>query len=358
MMSSSINLRGENYSLSEIDQIITQSQFEQDSLSFIQDWLSGQEHFDQLTSGSTGPPKLIKLTRSQMTASANGTIKALNLKPQTNSLLCINPKYIGGKMMLVRSIINKMNIVLIEPSSRPFETLSTNVDFVALTPHQMSVTLNYPVANHLNKIQTIILGGAPVNANLQSKIQELKCSVYSTYGMTETSSHIALKKLNGVDKSNHFTALEKIELNLDNRECLTIKGAVSNFETVVTNDRVNLINKKQFDWLGRIDNVINSGGIKVQSEKVEKVVDQILGDLELTHRIFVTGLPDKTLGEQVTLFVEGKIDSKAMSSIKNLINARLTKFEKPKRIITTEKFEETDSGKIDKLSVKNSFHSI
>jgi len=351
-MDNYIYLRGSKFSLSDLSQIETQSEFEEEAIGFIEDWVSGKETFDQYTSGSTGNPKLIQLSRSQMMASAFSTIKALKLKPNTNSLLCINPKYIGGKMVIVRSLLNKMDLILKEPSSSPLSQTIPQIDFAAMTPHQMTTVLESRESYLVNNISTIILGGAPIPISLNVKLQQIESNIYSTYGMTETSSHIALKKLNGSERSNYFTALDEIELNIDDRECLTIKGAVTNFETIVTNDRVNLISDKQFEWLGRVDNVINSGGIKIQSEKVEQLVEKILIENGFDNRIFVSGMPDEKLGEKVTLFVEGKI--KDLSDLKKQFESRLNKFEKPREIIGLEKFVETASGKVDKTATRSS----
>jgi len=341
-----IELRGNRYTLDKIQSITPQSSFDEETIGFITDWQNGQESFMQKTSGSTGKPKVTEIGRSQMMASAMMTIKALRLQNYQNSLLCLSPEYIAGKMMIIRSLINKMNIIAVEPSSDPVKNTSTHIDFAALTPMQLQTVLESPEsALKANDYGVIILGGAPVSFSLENQIEKLNAACYSTYGMTETVSHIALKKLNGEDKSNYYTCLDEIELNIDERGCLTVNGAVTNFETVITNDLVNLISDKKFEWLGRFDNIINTGGIKVRSEKIEKTIAGLFKQLGIKNRFFIIGLPDEKLGQKITLVIEGHstIDQKKLIE---LLTQQVDKYETPRQILYTDKFEETATGKV------------
>lgn len=344
-----ISINGKLTELSKIHQFKTSSLFEEEVIGFINDWQSGQKEFLQKTSGSTGEPKMIELTRAQMMASALLTIDALGLKPEQNSLLCLSPQYIGGKMMIVRSLINKMNLIAVEPSSNPFKAIDQNIHFAALTPMQMQVALNdLDSKKKISTVHNIILGGGPVSYALAEEIDKsLEGGCYSTYGMTETSSHIALKRLNGPDKSSYFSCFEDIEINQDERDCLTINGAVTNFETIITNDRVNLINANQFEWLGRIDNVINSGGIKIQSEKVERIIEKYFIEHGYDNRFFLTGVPDDLLGQKAILFIEIG-DKTPKKSILIDLKDKLPAYHEPKDFLVVDRFAETPNGKINR----------
>lgn len=340
--------------LSQITKHQPSSIFEEEVIGFIEDWQNGQETFLQQTSGSTGKPKLIELTRAQMMASALLTIDKLELKPDQNSLLCLSPAYIGGKMMIVRSIINKMNLIAIEPSANPFLNLQHSIDFAALTPMQMQMALSDNESRkYAQRIKKVILGGGAVSRSLSQLIDELlDGDCYSTYGMTETSSHIALKKLNGPNKSRYFTCFDDIEINQDHRDCLTINGAVTNFETIITNDRVNLISSNQFEWLGRVDNVINTGGIKVQSEKVEQLIEGYFQENKIENRFFVAGIPDELLGEKIVLLIE-KTEKKLSENLLRNLKELLPSYHVPKEMIIKENFTETPTGKINRKATLN-----
>ncbi|MTI22789.1 hypothetical protein E1176_17285 [Fulvivirga sp. RKSG066] len=344
-----LNLNGRTYNIDDVSSVNPKSEFESQTLNFIKAWRSGQMLFKQQTSGSTGKPKTIEISRARMIASAMLTIKALKLEEGQNSLLCLSPEYIGGKMLIVRSLLNKMNIVAIEPSANPLNKLTHKIDFASFTPMQLfSVLEGDDAIGTANKISKIILGGGAVSSRLHEKIQHIESQCYSTYGMTETVSHIALKKLNGPDQSNYYKTFDEIDIDVDDRQCLTVSGSVTNFEKIYTNDRVRLIDKNQFEWLGRIDNIINSGGIKIQSEKIETTLEKLFLDTSFNHQFFIAGLKDDKLGERVTLFLEGQLDEKLKSTLNTLLPNVLDKYEIPKDILFVDHFKRTPNGKIDR----------
>jgi o-succinylbenzoate---CoA ligase len=207
----------------------------------------------------------------------------------------------------------------------------------------------------LNQAKAIIIGGAPVSAELEALLQEVTAPVYSTYGMTETVSHIALKRLNGKEQSPYYQVLPNTQIGQDERNCLTIVSPVTCFEKIVTNDSVNLIDEKHFEWLGRVDNIINSGGVKIQVEKIENEIDKALLSLDITCRFVVLGLPDEKLGEALSLILETSENDTEKNTlllkINTLINKNLTKYELPKAIYFLAKFPETATNKIDRLGV-------
>ena len=308
---------------------IDQSKIWDDVNQFIADWFSSSDEMVLQTSGSTGTPKSISVKKEWMRNSAELTRKTFGLKKGDSALLCMPMKYVAGKMMVVRSLKLGLELKVIEPSSNPMKGITEKIDFGAMVPLQLENTLN-----DLDKIKTLIVGGGQVNPKLVEKLQNVSTQVYETYGMTETLTHVAIKPLNGPSKSDVFRALDDIHFELDARECLVIHATALNPEPIVTNDLVDLIDENSFRWLGRYDNVINSGGIKIIPEVVEAKLSSIVPN----RRFFIAGKSDKSLGEKVVLVVEGKSMDISCKS--------LDKFEQPKEIHFIPEFVETKSGKI------------
>jgi o-succinylbenzoate---CoA ligase len=323
------------------------SEYDQKVINFCQKWLSGQQEFILKTSGSTGEPKPIGLTRFQMEASAKLTGKTFDLKKGDKALVCLNVEYIAGVMMLVRGIVLGLELTIIEPNGNPLDNLKNReFDFAAFVPLQLqNIIQNKNHIEILNKMKAIIVGGAAVNEVLEEEIQSLTVPVYSTYGMTETVSHIAIRRLNGTEWSNNFQVLEGVTIGVDGRNCLNISADASNNELVQTNDIVEIIDEKEFKLLGRFDNIINSGGVKIQLEKVEKVIEKFIPN----KRFFAYGLPDLSLGQKLILVIETESlsDDLKENIFIDLKNA-LSKYEIPKQVFTINHFSETPTGKIDK----------
>jgi o-succinylbenzoate---CoA ligase len=333
------------------------SEYDQKVIDFCQKWQFGQEEFIIRTSGSTGEPKPIILTRNQMIASANLTGKTFGLKAGDSALVCLNVEYIAGMMMLVRGMVLGLNLTILEPSGNPFPQLENPVfDFFAFVPLQLENLLeNKKHITILNQAKAIIVGGAAVNEALEQKIQQLSVPVYSTYGMTETVSHIAIKRLNGENKSENFQVLEGIKIGIDNRNCLNIISESSNNKLVQTNDIVETISEKEFRLIGRFDNIINSGGVKIQLEKVEKAIEKEI-QIFNPKRYFAYGIPDEKLGQKLVLVVETDIfEGNLKELILSKIKLILPKYEIPKEIIFIKSFQETPSGKIDKKATLRTF---
>lgn len=319
-------------------------------LEFIDSWKGGTKLFPIMTSGSTGAPKEILLHRSAMIASAQVTCNFFGLKKGEASLLALPAKFIAGRMMIVRSMVNGLKLFCVHPASNPlleFE-YEGNIDFAAFTPMQLSLILSSPSSKRkLENFRTVILGGGEVPEKLKEQLQVLKSSFFETYGMTETLSHIAIKKLNGPDRSDFFTVLDGVEFKIDNRGCLMISVPHLSNEVIVTNDFVRKINEKQFEWLGRYDYVINSGGLKISTESLERRLQPYM-----PFNFFIGGMHDELFGQKVVLFIEcSKLDREEEIGLQKIFNDHLGKHEKPKEIKTVEKFTYTESGKIDRKSI-------
>jgi len=325
------------------------------SREFCKRWIDGQESFTINTSGSTGTPKPIVITRAQMEVSAKMTIEALGLDEGDNALVCLNTEYIAGKMMLVRGMVCELNLYITEPSSNPLEDLPEDlrIDFMAVVPLQMEAMIDQGYIDLLNKMKAIIVGGAPISLSLGEKMKELTCPVFATYGMTETVSHIALKRMNGADASDYFQVLNNVAIAQDDRGCLTINAILTNNETIVTNDVVKIIDQKRFEWLGRADNVVNSGGLKIYPEQLENQVRQILIGLDINCNLIIAGIADDSLGEKVVLILEVKeLDSGNLDSIKLSLKNSLPEYQAPKEIYCLENFVYTENGKFKRSDTK------
>lgn len=349
------------------------------ALDFCQRWLSGATEFVVRTSGSTGAPRPITLRREQMQASAHATGQALGLRAGMRALVCLPVRYIAGQMMLVRGLELGLAMTLVEPAGDPLAALPTEAlfDFTAVVPLQLQALLDGPAAYRprLDRMQAILVGGAPISATLEQRAQSLTAPVYHTYGMTETSTHVALRRLNGPHASAWFHPLPGVEIATDARGCLRIKGPMTLDQWLQTNDRVELtvgrpkspsqateptpldplaaaapVAYPSFRWLGRWDNVVNTGGVKVQVETVEAAVERAWMALGLAERrVFVASLPDARLGEAVTLVIEGEpLAQAAEDALLAALTAPLDRFQQPRRVVYLARLVETATGKIDR----------
>ena len=296
---------------------------------FIADWYSSSNEMVLQTSGSTGAQKSISVKKEWMQNSAQLTGKTFELKKGDSALLCMPMKYIAGKMMVVRALELGLDLKVVEPCSNPLKNIDEPIDFAAMVPLQLENSLN-----HLKKVKTLIVGGSQVNSQLVEKLQFISTEVFETYGMTETLTHVATKPLNGPDKLDVFQALDSVHFDKDDRGCLVIHAPMVNPNPIVSNDLVELRNKTSFCWLGRFDNVINSGGIKI----IPEVVEAKLSSLVRIRRYFIAGIPDELLGEKAVLVVEG-------DEIEISLDV-LEKYERPKEIYFISKFVEIESGKV------------
>lgn len=301
---------------------------------FIIEWLNNSETVTVSTSGSTGKPKQIQLKKTQMVNSALATGSFFNLKAGNSALLCLPCNFIAGKMMLVRAMILGLELDYLESNSNPLQEVFKAYDFSAMIPLQAQNSIE-----KLNLIDKLIIGGAPIGNELQTKLKNINSSIYETYGMTETITHIAIKKID----EPYFKTLPGVTIKNDKRDCLVINAPKISNKEVVTNDLVKLVSNQEFQWLGRYDTIINSGGVKLIPEQIEKKLKQIIKE-----RFFVAGIPDDKLGEKLVLLIEGEDDSeRLLQTITSFGN--LERFEVPKKIYTLSSFVETDTGKIRRL---------
>ncbi len=331
-----LHLNGKKYNIRDLlsENKSGLKKWQQEYLVFLREWTSVSETIIVKTSGSTGKPKSLKIHKDTFVNSALNTGNFFELKTGDTALLCLPGTYIAGKMMLVRAIILGLELYWQKPGSTP--EIDRNYDFSAMTPMQLENILNKD-KNSLNKIKKLIIGGALVNDKILSKIYDLDTQIYETYGMTETVSHIALKMINGDGKSEYFTTLENIKIGIDDRSCLVLSDSNLGTGKIQTNDIIELKDENHFKWLGRADNIINSGGIKLIPEQIEKKLKPFI-----KNDFFIFGIDDGKYGQLPALAIQ--------STQKDIVPdfSVLSKFEVPKKIFYFEKFIKTASGKINR----------
>ena len=337
-----------NFKSLEINDFDPKTTFEENVLAFIKEWLSNSKRVVVQTSGSTGNPKIFEVEKSKMLNSAKMTCDFLGLKEGNSSLLCLPTEYISGKMMVVRSIERKLKLFVEAPSVNPLKHLKEPVDFCAMTTLQVENSLD-----EIHLVKNLIIGGAAVSENLKLKIfqkfstgnQTFATRIFETYGMSETLSHIALKQIYPTS-DKFFTCLENIEITTDDRSCLKIFAPGLNAAILQTNDIVELKGKNQFRFLGRADNIINSGGAKIFPEELEAVAKK-----HVPNELVFLGLPDDILGQKLILVIEGAENESLKRIIQNLEFKK--SFHKPKEIIFVDEIPRTSNGKIDRRKLKS-----
>lgn len=317
--------------------------WEKEVYGFILQWLDDSDTIIQYSSGTTGKSKLIRLHKMAMIRSAESTCRFFQLIRGQNAALCLPMEYIAGKMMVVRSIVCGLNLYLTEPRSKPDFHDMERIDFCAMVPFQVINT--WSSSENLPAIRILIIGGAEISGELEKLVKDVPVEVYATYGMAETCSHIALRRINGQNPEKSYKALPGIKLETDRRNCLVIYAPYLP-APVITNDQVHLEGNGRFRWIGRFDNLINSGGIKVVPEEVESALADKTG-IEFA----LIGLPDPQLGQRLVLVTEKKketfSDDEIRTELALFIPARLM----PKAIIRIENFPRNASFKIDRLEL-------
>ena len=324
-------------------------------------WLRGQTEFVLNTSGSTGTPKPIRIQRTQMEASAWTTGSALELGAGTRALVCLNTEYIAGRMMLVRALVLDWEIVVIEPTANPLAGFDSETffDFVAMVPLQLTSCLADDTTRpRVEQCGKILLGGAPISQILEADIQRLKVPVYQSYGMTETVSHVAIRRINGPQRTELYQMLGGVEFGVDDRGCLWVRGAVTNFETIQTNDLVKIEAGGTFLWMGRADSVINSGGIKIHLDKLDRLAEAILNEMNISNRYFHWREKDQKLGEKLVLFIEKKPCVVNVRELLANFAAQVSAYEVPKAVYQVDEFKRTPTAKIDKNATAQAYFTL
>lgn len=321
---------------------------EEDLKTFLAEWEDPSPYIQVQTSGSTGTPKQLTVRKEQMWQSARITCEYLGLKKGDNALLCMPLQYIAGKMMVVRSLYAGLNLIVRQPSGHPLAGVSEPLRFAAMIPMQVYNTLRNPEERErLCQTDILIIGGGAIDAALENEIRQLPNAVYSTYGMTETLSHIALRRLNGPEASPAYYPFPSVDISLSEEDTLVIKAPLVCDEVLKTNDVARLHPDGSFSILGRKDNIINSGGIKIQTEVVEEALHPVI-----SVKFAITSVPHPKFGEAIVLLIEDKEKKVEPAGLQSRIDSVLPKYQRPKYIIEVETLPLTGSGKIDRKTCR------
>ena len=317
------------------------TEFEKQVLSYLTTWFDDSATVKVQTSGSTGTPKVFDVEKKRMRHSAKKTNDILGLKNGDSAMLCLPVDYISGKMMVVRAIERNLKLVVKTPSINPLIDLNEKITFCAMSPLQVENALD-----KIHLIKIIIIGGAAVSATLKNKIRKQLNSqieptrLYETYGMSETLSHIALKEIYPT-QVKYFSVLDDIEISIDERGCLQIFAPKLNPELIITNDLVEVKNRKSFKFLGRIDHVINSAGLKIYPEQLESLVKQ-----EIDNELVFLGIADEVLGQKLVLLIEGEENESITKRLDHI--SYPIKNHQPKEIIFIKNFPRIPNGKVNR----------
>jgi O-succinylbenzoic acid--CoA ligase len=303
---------------------------------FLKEWESSDDLISVNTSGSTGPPKTIHIKKEHMLMSAKKTLAYLQIADASTLHLGLSTKTIAGKMMLVRALVNDAHLIVSEVSANTLVKINEPIHFSAMVPLQLE---NYLQSQIIKPIETIIVGGAPINRQLEQEAAKSISRIYHTFGMTETISHVALRRLS-IESTNHYHALPGIHFSCNQSNELIISFPEISEMPIETRDIVELLNPSTFDWIGRSDNCINSGGMKFFPESIEHRVGQVI-----PHPYFISSIPDKKLGQVIVLLVES---NDSLQLFKADFSEILGKFELPKYFQTIKEFIKTANGKINR----------
>ena len=343
-------LQGKEYTAGDISRLVAEGAENcppalWDLYLFLEKWFDASPVITVHTSGSTGAPKELVVRKDRMMQSARLTCEFLNLQAGDTALLCMNLRYIGAMMVVVRSLVAGLNLIVRPASGHPLSDIEEPLRFAAMVPLQVYNTLRVPEEKaRLEQTDILIIGGGAVDDSLEAEMSALPTAVYSTYGMTETLSHIALRRLNGDTASKHYYPFPSVELSLSAESTLVIKAPLICGEVLQTNDIACLYPDGSFTIAGRKDNVINSGGIKIQAEEMEKRLRPFI-----PVPFVVTSVPDPRLGQALTLLIAGQVDVRELES---KLQTVLDAYHRPRHIFMTESIPQTENGKTDRAGCR------
>ena len=335
---------------------------------FLDTWHSPSETLLVHTSGSTGTPKPMLVEKRRMLNSAKITCDFLGLKPGDTALLCMSLDYIAGKMMVVRSIEHSLKLISVKPSGHPLKDIDTDITFAAMVPMQVYNTLQVPEERErLTHIKHLIIGGGAIDSSLEAELRSLPgdIAIWSTYGMTETLSHIALRRINGKEASEWYQPFDSVKVSQTEEGCLVIDAPLVCKQPLVTNDIVeiqpnicndiqpNIYNELQpyiynnvreeggrFRIKGRKDNVICSGGIKIQIEEVESLLKP-----HLQKPFMLAKRKNEKFGEIAVLLTEDEDLKKVEATVRRLLSDNSKKYWIPREYMHVESLPLTETGK-------------
>jgi O-succinylbenzoic acid--CoA ligase len=329
-----IQHKGNNYTLSQFLHKYPQS----DLGEFMLEMINEKDYVVANTSGTTGAPKAINLKKASIKNSSIATLRFLNLQVGDSALLCLDARYIAGKMMVSRSLIGGLKLIVAETSSTPMKGINGNFDFAAMVPLQAEKSLS-----DLFRIKKLIIGGGEIHPHLWRHLADIPTDIYQTYGSTETVSHVAMRRIQGAESSVPYKAIGETWFEVDEESRLIIHAPKIHNQAIKTNDIAALVDAQTFFWKGRSDNVINSGGVKIFPEEIEQHLSGYLpGDFA------VLGVPDPSLGTRAILASKEALTYVQMNLLKNRLQ-ELHPFKRPKQLYINAFWPKTETGKLKRL---------
>lgn len=302
-------------------------------IDFIERFTDASKSIFISTSGSTGQPKKIEIKKEHLISSAQKTIEFLDLKNGDKVLHCLPVDKIAGIMMFVRWWVGELDLYLTKPNSSPMANDIGKYHFAAMVPFQVASDLNA-----IHRIEKLIIGGGAINRELEEQLSAHTNTIYHTYGMTETISHVAMRK---VGNENMFQGLTGVSFSVNKDSCLIINAPHIDVTNLQTNDVVELVGVQSFVWKGRFDNVVNSGGIKLYPEEIEKKIN-------INEAFFLCSMDDAKLGSKLIILIETTTEENW-----NKYFTKLSKYERPKEVFLLANFNRTTTGKIKRQETFN-----
>lgn len=309
---------------------------------FLKQWFDDDSFITVNTSGSTGKPKIIQVSKRKMLLSARLTLDYFGLKRGQSALLALSPRYIAGKMMIVRAIYGKLKLHLAVEEANPLNGIADNIDFAAMVPLQFLRILDQNPAQ-MNLVRLLLLGGSSLPASAEMRSKEIGTRVYHSYGMTETLSHIALRPVNGPLVSEWFSPLKEVSVSLDERNCLKILAPHISSEWLITNDVGIIREDGRFKVMGRIDEAIVFSGMKIFPQEVEKKL-KFLKDVDFA----VIGIEDQRVGQLPLLVINDNWNIKELFEAWKQMENVLLPNEMPRRIVCMDRLPYLESGKLNR----------
>ena len=338
------NFKLNNFNFSFSDDLLKYLEFQFPvDFRFLSELFNDENFITVQTSGSTGSPKSIQISKLALLKSAENTSRFFDIKSKSKVLHCLSSNFIAGKMMWVRALHLGWHITLVKPDSFPLLQTEIFFDFAAMVPLQ---AINSQ--NDLFRIKKLIIGGGQLSKKWQDSFALIPSEIFLTYGMTETITHIAAKKIGA---PGGFRLLPQVKISTDQRNCLEVTLTYLGNNKIITNDLVKIINETEFEWLGRFDNIINSGGIKLIPETIEQKLQPFI-----PCEFFVAGIDDEKLGTKLILLVES--NHQVFDLATKFQSACLEKYEIPKEIIHLSHFQRTENGKIDRFNTLKGINQL
>lgn len=360
-----VTVEGRLYSVADFNdgrqpEFASRSSFHRELGDFLADWFNAKTSLIVQTSGSTGRPRSLLVLKERLWNSAGLTCQFLGLQAGQSALLCLPLRYIAGKMLVVRALRARLNLKLVEPDGHPLRAVEATPYVASFTPQQIFNTLgSEQEMERLKAIRQILIGGGAVSGRLAEQLRSFPGAVYSTYGLTETLSHIALCRLSGPEASDRYRPLPGVRLALSSGGTLVIEAPAVAEGLIATNDLATLAVDGSFKILGRMDNVINTGGFKVRVEELEETLAAVI-----PVPFAVTAAPDEKFGEAIVLVLAENGGSRyrpggsslaelgRRAVIQLVESGKISAFQVPRRIVLVSELPLTETGKLARAKIR------